>query len=424
MTKASGDRSPGDRSQGGASPGGASQAGPLIVASIAHGYSHLFILLFATAVLVLDGEFGGLSYGDLQWLAVPAFLMYGAGALPAGLLADRWSTTGMMAVFFIGLGAATFLTGFAGTRMELLIGLALIGAFSSIYHPVGIPWLVKHAVNRGRALGINGVFGNLGTGAAAIVAGALVDAFGWRYAFFVPGAVAFATGLVFLWVMRRGLIVEIDEDAKVIPPAPPGDLRRVFIAMTVAVICVGLIFQTTSVSLPKIFDDRLALGEGALGAGFLVSIVYFIAAGSQLIGGELADRYPLRRVYFFAQVVQAPVILIAFLTFNLGLVGLAALMVALNVGGQPAENAILARYTPLAWRGRIYGLKFVATLGISTLGVALVPAIHNWTGSLDTLLLVIGGIAVVSAIAASQLPRDRDAALAGRVGPLPAGEGD
>ena len=114
----------------------------------------------------------------------------------------------------------------------------------------------------------------------------------------------------------------------------------------------------------------------------------------------------------------------AFVTFNLGLVGLAALMVALNVGGQPAENAILARYTPLAWRGRIYGLKFVATLGISTLGVALVPAIHNWTGSLDTLLLVIGGIAVVSAIAASQLPRDRDAALAGRVGPLPAGEGD
>lgn len=412
------------KAPGGTSQAGTSQVWPLVIASIAHGYSHLFILLFATVVLVLDGQFGGSSYGDLQWLAVPAFLMYGAGALPAGFLSDRWSTTGMMAVFFLGLGAATFLTGFAGTRIELLIGLTLIGTFSSIYHPVGIPWLVKHAVNRGRALGINGVFGNLGTGAAAIIAGALVDAFGWRYAFFVPGAIAFATGLAFLWVMRRGLIVETHEDAKVIPPAPPGDVRRVFLAMTVAVICVGLIFQTTAVSLPKIFNDRLVFGESALGVGFLVSIVYFIAAGSQLIGGELADRYPLRRVYFYAQVVQAPVIVFAYLTFNLGLVGLAILMVALNVGGQPAENAILARYTPLAWRGRIYGLKFVATLGISTLGVALVPAIHNWTGSLDTLLLVIGGVAVVSAIAASQLPHDRDAALAGRVGPLPAGEAD
>ena len=397
---------------------------PQVIAGIAHGYSHLFILLFATVVLVLDGQFGGLSYGDLQWLAVPAWVMYGLCALPAGYLADRWSTTGMMLVFFFGVGVATFVTGFADTRVELFIGLTLIGTFSSIYHPVGIPWLVKHAVNRGRALGINGVFGNMGTGAAAIAAGALIDAFGWRYAFFAPGAIAVATGFFFLWAMRRGLVVEVHEDAKVIPPAPAADLRRVFLAMAVTVICVGLIFQTTSVALPKIFDDRLAFGTGALGVGFLVSIVYFIAAGSQLIGGELADRYPLRRVYFAAQVLQAPVIVIAFLTFNLGLVGLAILMVAFNVGGQPAENAILARYTPLAWRGRIYGLKFVATLGIGTLGVALVPAIHNWTGSLDTLLLVISGIAVVSAIAASQLPRDRDAALAGRVAPAPAGEAD
>lgn len=397
---------------------------PLIVASVAHAYSHLFILLFATVVLVLDGQFGGLAYGDLLWLAVPAWVMYGVGALPAGFLSDRWSTTGMLAVFFFGLGAATFLTGFADTRIEMLIGLTLMGTFSSIYHPVGIPWLVKHAVNRGRALGINGVFGNLGTGGAAIAAGAMIDAFGWRFAFFAPGVISIVTGFAFLWIMRRGLIVETHEDAKLIPPAPSADLRRVFIAMTVAVICVGLIFQTTAVSLPKLFDDRLALGEGALGVGFLVSIVYFIAAGSQLIGGELADRYPLRRVYFYAQVAQAPVILIAFLTFNPGLIGLAILMVALNVGGQPAENAILARYTPLAWRGRIYGLKFVATLGISTLGVALVPVIHNWTGSLDALLLAISGIAVVSALAASQLPPDRSAALAGRVGPVPAGEGD
>ena len=226
-------------------------SGPLIIASIAHSYSHLFILLFATVVLVLDGQFGGLSYGDLQWLAVPAWIMYGLGALPAGYLADRWSITGMMAVFFFGLGVATFVTGFADTRLELFAGLTLIGAFSSIYHPVGIPWLVKHAVNRGRALGINGVFGNLGTGGAAIAAGALIDAFGWRYAFFVPGAIACATGVGFLWTLRRGLIVETHEDAKLIPPAPSADLRRVFLAMTVAVICVGLIFQTTAVSLPK-----------------------------------------------------------------------------------------------------------------------------------------------------------------------------
>ena len=384
------------------------------VASVAHAYSHLFILLYATVVLVLSDDLG-MSYAELQWLSVPGFLLYGAAALPAGILGDRWSSSGMMAVFFLGIGGAAILTGFASSPAGLLIGLSLIGLFSSIYHPVGIAWLVKHSVNRGRALGVNGVFGNIGTAGAAIIAGVLADVLGWRFAFFVPGAIALATGFAFIYLQRRGLIVEGVADAKIIPAAPAQDVRRVFLAMTVTVICVGLIFQSTSVAMPKIFSDRLAFaGDGAMGAGVLVALVYLLAAGSQIIGGELADRYPLRRVYLIAQIAQIPIIFLAFITFNMGLVALAVLMVALNVGGQPAENALLARYTPLAWRGRIYGLKFVLTLGVATIGVALVPAIHGWTGSLDALILAIGGFAVVAAGAAILLPHDKDSVLAGR----------
>jgi MFS family permease len=391
-----------------------SQVLTLGVAGVAHAYSHLFILLYATVVLVLGPDLG-MTYAELQWLSVPGFVLYGAAALPAGILGDRWSSSGMMAVFFFGLGGASILTGFATSPAGLLVGLTLIGLFSSIYHPVGIAWLVKHSVNRGRALGINGVFGNLGTGGAAILAGVLADLISWRFAFFVPGAIAIATGFAFIYLRRRGLIVEGADDAKVIPPAPARDIRRVFLAMTVTVICVGLIFQSTAVALPKIFSDRLIfISDGAMGAGALVALVYLLAAGSQIIGGELADRYPLRRVYLVAQIFQIPIIFLAFLTFNMGLVALAVLMVALNVGGQPAENALLARYTPLAWRGRIYGLKFVATLGVATIGVAMVPAIHGWTGSLDLLILAIGGFATFAALAAALLPRDRDQALVGR----------
>jgi MFS family permease len=397
----------------------------LVISSIAHAYSHLFILLYATVVLVLDGAFGGLSYGDLQWLSLPGFVLYGVAALPAGLLGDRWSASGMMVIFFLGLGVSAMLTGLASGPIGIVIGLSAIGFFSSIYHPVGIAWLVKHAVNRGRALGINGVFGNLGTGAAAVLAGVLADTFGWRAAFFVPGAIAFATGIVLLIALKKGWVVETDVDAKSIPPAPSKDIRRVFFAMAVTVICVGLIFQTTSVAMPKIFADRLGdIVTTATGAGLLVSVVYLIAAGSQLVGGELADRYPLKRVYFITQLFQVPILLIAFYTFNIGLVGLAILMVGLNVGGQPAENALLARYTPLAWRGRIYGLKFVATLGIATIGVALIPLIWEWTGSLDTLFLVIVGIALAATFGAAALPTDKDSALVGRVRPVPTGEAD
>jgi len=121
----------------------------------------------------------------------------------------------------------------------------------------------------------------------------------------------------------------------------------------------------------------------------------------------LADRFSLKRVYMWTQILQIPVILLAFLTFNYGLVVLAIAMVGLNVAGQPAENALLARYTLLAWRGRMFGVKFVLTLGVSTLGVALVPAIADWTGSLDFLFIALALFAACAGLTASLLPRDR-----------------
>ena len=379
----------------------------LAVSSVAHTFAHMFVLLYATVVLVIEAEFG-LSYADLQWLAVPGFVMFGAAALPAGWLGDRWSAPGMMAVFFFGVGGAAIVTGLAEGRAGLLVGLTAIGTFAAIYHPVGISWLVRNAPNPGRALGINGVFGSMGTAGAALVAGVLAEFFGWRAAFLVPGLVAVAVGVAFVVLIIRGDVRETRGEA---PPTAPAlaaqDVRRAFLALFATVIAVGLIFQSTSVAMPKIFADRLVADGSALAAGSLVAFVYAISAATQLVGGELADRFSLKRVYMWTQVLQVPVILVAFLTFNYGLVALAIAMVGLNVAGQPAENALLARYTPLAWRGRMFGVKFVLTLGVSTLGVALVPAIADWTGSLDYLFVALAFFAACAGLTASLLPADR-----------------
>ena len=375
------------------------------LASVAHAYSHLFILLYATVVLALEREWG-LGYDYLFALSIPAAIMFGLGALPAGWLGDRWSAAGMMAVFFFGVGAASILTGLADGPIGIALGLTLLGTFAAIYHPVGIPWLVKHAVNRGRALGVNGVFGSFGTAAAAIVAGVLIDLYGWRAAFIVPGAVAVATGGVFVICLWRGLIDEADHDAAPQPLVSRSDTKRVFSVLAVTVVCTGLIYQCTSFALPKIFDQRLAgvLGEGVVGIAGLVSACYVFGGLTQLIGGELADRYRLKTVYLAAQVAQVPVLAVAFVLIHPVLVPVAALMIALNVVGQPAENSLLARYTPLAWRSRVFGAKFLLTLGISALGMMLIPVIYAFTGTLDLLFVALLGFAGVSSLAAWALP--------------------
>src|SRR5712691_8386170 len=137
-----------------------------------HAVDHLFMLIYPTVVLAIAPQFG-MTYSEMLPLSLGGFIMFGAGSLPAGWLADHWSRRGMMIVFLIGIGVASILTGLAQTRWQIAAGLTLIGTFGAIYHPVGIAMLVSGREKVGRVLGVNGVWGNLGVAFAALIAGAL-----------------------------------------------------------------------------------------------------------------------------------------------------------------------------------------------------------------------------------------------------------
>ncbi len=232
--------------------------------NLGHFFDHLFILIYATAAaLALQSAFGR-SYAELIIYATPMFIAFGAFALPAGWLADRWSRQGMMIVFFTGIGAAATLTGMAETPLQIGIGLFFIGVFASIYHPVGITMVVETNRERtGMALGINGVWGNMGVAFAAILTGALIDIAGWRAAFYVPGVAALATGLAYALFCARS-----SETKRVAAPASanPGSAKlaldrrvlfRVFAIIALTTTLGSLIFQAITVSLPKVLEERL-----------------------------------------------------------------------------------------------------------------------------------------------------------------------
>src|SRR5512145_2096184 len=103
--------------------------------NVGHSYSHILTILYPTVVIALERTWGA-SYGELLALMLAGQVLFGLAALPAGWLGDRWSMIGMMVVFFIGTGFAGVLTGLANDQFEIALGLALIGLFASIYHPV------------------------------------------------------------------------------------------------------------------------------------------------------------------------------------------------------------------------------------------------------------------------------------------------
>jgi FSR family fosmidomycin resistance protein-like MFS transporter len=166
-------------------------------ACIGHTYSHLFQPIFYVVVLALEKDLG-MTHGQTVVLIVAGGILFGLAAPLAGWLGDRWSATGMMGFFFVGTGGAMIMTGTAETPLMISVWLAVTGTFAAIYHPVGIAWLVRIAKRTGLALGINGVFGGLGPASATLAAGALIDIYGWRAAFIVPGCIVALTAVLFL----------------------------------------------------------------------------------------------------------------------------------------------------------------------------------------------------------------------------------
>ncbi len=391
-----------------------SQRLSLTFSCIGHVYIHLFTAFYFVIVLSLETTWD-LPYHDLIELWTIGALLVGLGALPAGWLGDHWSAGGMMVVFFLGMGAASVFCAFADGPQALIIGLAGIGLFASIYHPVGIAWLVRNSdANRGKLLGVNGVFGSIGTAAAAIVAGGLIDLWDWRAAFLVPGLVSIATGLGLLFCVARGWVRDGAGTAPEEAPQSRSDMMRVFLILLVTMFFSAIIYQSAQAALPKVFALRIEglAGSGLFGVGAAVAAIYGTAGAMQVVGGHFADKYPLKPVYAAAYLLQAPLLMLAAGAVGLPLMGAALLMVMFNAAALPAENMLLARYAPQKHHGVAFGAKFVLFFGSAPLALLFVSFVHEATGAFFWLFALTGGMAALGGIAALMLPRGRDRAAA------------
>ena len=393
----------------------------LVFANAGHVTTHLLMLLYPTVVLALEKSFA-LSYGELMLLALPGTVLYGAGALPAGFLGDRWSAERMMVLFYVGSGLAAILTGLATGPLGIGLGLGLIGLFGSIYHPVGIAWLVRNAENRGRVLGWNGIFGSIGVGIAPGTAGALTQWIDWRAAFLVPGALALAIGIALALLVKSGAVVAAKTDLRPQPEPERGDVMRAFIALSVTMLAAGIIYQSMTVALPKLFEQRLTglTDGGTLGAGGFASLVFAEGMFIPLVGGWLADRYSLRWVYVGSWLFAVPALLLSVRLFELPLFAATIVVFSLMSLATPAENALLVRYTPGRWRATAFGAKFVLSLGVSALGLPLVAVIFDRTGDFVWLFVVLGALAAAIVIAGAFLPREGERGAAAAAAAAPA----
>lgn len=381
--------------------------------NLGHFVDHFCMLIFATAVITMAVEFE-MPYGSLLAVATPSFILFGAAALGAGWLGDRWSRTNMLVLFFCGTGVAAILVGLATSIIQIGIGLALMGLFAAIYHPVGIAMLVQGAPRLGLRLGVNGIFGNMGVAFAPLVTGALIAAFDWRMAFLVPGVVAIAIGIAFYFFAKGGYaIAPTGAKARKEPVAFMPGWQRVLGVVAVMTLVGGLVFNSTTVSLPKLFDERLTnIADSMVGFTAMAAVVYAAASFAQLASGLAIDRFAVKPVLLITVGLQVIMMPIVATQTDWSLFAASFVMMLAVFGQIPITDALITRYTPDAVRSRVFSLKYILNLGVGSLAVPSIWYMHERAGGFHDLFMALSGCAVVVLAAALVLPYRRPAAEA------------
>ena len=378
-----------------------------LMLNIGHGIDHMFLLIFATAVASIATDFDS-NWADLMPYSAGAFLMFGLGALPAGRLGDLWGRRNMMLIFFFGMGASALLVALTQNSWQLAAALLVMGAFASIYHPVGIPMLVQNVHNPGEVIGMNGLAGNLGIAVAAILTGFLIKWAGWRAAFVVPGLLAFACGVIFALQCPRETVAPAKRSGKATVALSSRTLARVFFVMTAAAATSSILFNfTTSGNAQLLAESFRGVIEDPALLGALLALIYAVASLAQLVVGKLIDRVAFKPLQLWLSVAQIPFLIIAAYAEAWGMFAALLGVMILVFGSIPFTDAMIVRYVDDRLRSRVAGMRLTVAFGISSLAVwALGPLVKGI--GFSALLWGMAGIAALKAAIVLLLPDERD----------------
>lgn len=377
-----------------------------ILLNIGHAMDHWLIVVFAYTWGVIAGVWG-VEWTELTPFNYGALFMFGMGSIVSGRLGDLWGRWIMMVIFFAGMGVSALIIALCSNKWQIGIALTLMGAFASIYHPVGIPMLVQKAKNYGFTIGVNGLAGNMGIAIAAGVSVYIAQRFGWQMAFVIPGVICLICAVAFVALVPREQEAPAKRKQKMID-LPPSVMARVFGIMTFTAVTGSIIFNFTTNGNGELLRERV---KGAVQdpaeLAMMLFVIFSLASLAQLVVGKLIDRYPLKNIYVPIMLLQVPLFLIASQVTDWALFITAIGFMLLVFGAIPFTDAMIVKYIDDRMRSRVTGARLAIGFGVSSVVVALIGPMVKAAG-FPVVLMVLAGCAFLGFCAISMLPGERD----------------
>ncbi len=338
------------------------------------------------------------------------FLTMGVGGFGWGALTDRFGPriVVLSGGLLLGLGLALASRTTSLLEFQLIYGIVVGGAAGAVFAPTIATvtgWFEKH-----RSLAVSLVSAGMGVAPMTIspFASWLITTYDWRTAQFAIAILAWLLLVPAALLVRRPPAMNAPGAA---PDGAAGDpgmtvgqaLRSpqfLVLALTFFCCCAthsGPIFHTVSYAI--------ACGIPALTAVTVYSVEGLAGLGGRLVFGLAGDRFGAKHVLVIGLLVQALAAGSYFFTRQLGEFYAVAVVFGLAYGGVMPLYAVIAReYFPM----RIMGTVFGAAAMVSSLGMALGPALGGWifdtTGSYGWLYIGSFGVGLGAVAIAFAFP--------------------
>ncbi len=368
----------------------------LFIAAAGHFFTHFAMLAFPAMVMPMSRDLG-LPVSEVVGLSFWMYFLYGVLAALWGWISDRWGHKPALGSGLMIAGAGLVLAGIYPSLSLLSASFALVGVGCSSYHPSGTALVTQGIRERGRALGINGMWGNVGMAMVPFAVGLFNFLIGWRGGLVVVGVIGIVLGFAGLFAPFH---VQKGSDQMQTEPLDDRTARRLFLIFALALAFGGILFRSFTLILPTFLEYRLGdiseqvrlwvsenitpIEDGTafntLTANIVATFVYVVGIVGQYVGGHVADRYSLKHGYFFFFLIALPFLLAIILFKSWVIIPASGLFVLFLLGMQPIENSLVAYLTPAKWRSIGFGLKFTFVFGAGAFGVKLVSLVEKSAG--------------------------------------------
>ncbi|QSX00177.1 MFS transporter [Haloterrigena alkaliphila] len=386
-----------------------------------HALVHWFETSIPIFLVVWLAEFD-VSVAVFGLVVALGYAPFGIGALPGGILADRYGTKRLILLCLAGMSAAFLVLSLANSIYAIAVGLVLWGVAASVYHPAGLALISTGVEERGTVFAWHGIAGNAGIALGPFVAATLLIGLDWHLVaalLAVPGILAALYGLGASFDPTAAVADDVDAgpdealSASTLLANSRALFASAFAIVFVIVVFEGLYYRGMLTYLPEILHGLEAMAGLAVPAGlegiqpsdYIYVGLLVVGMGGQYVGGKLTERIAPARGLVGIFAVLA-VLAVAFVPVTgMGLAAIAGLCGAFGFflfAIQPFYQNAVAVYTPADSRGLSYGYTYLGEFGFGSASIAIGGFVLGEL-SLTAFFAVIAGFAVGGGLFAGAL---------------------